>query len=82
MNSYFDGLSPEHLSDEEHRLQNIIDFWNLLEIEESSGGTTWGVLESLKSRVTESLAKRPRDLRIAESLTALAASLIAGDETF
>jgi len=74
MATRFDGLSPDEPSeDEQQRIQKITEFWNQLGFVEDAGGTTWGVLEALRTKVTDCLARRRRDLLTAEALTAEAA---------
>jgi hypothetical protein len=55
----------------------IVEFWNQLRVCEELGATNWGVLEPIEREVTECLYRQPRDIRKAESLTALAMLLIA-----
>ena len=53
------------------RRRLIVDTWAAIEARESSGATTWDVLDELKLRVTDLLAAgRESDIRLAERLTA------------
>lgn len=58
------------------RVEFIIDFWSQLRISDDTGMTTWEELGPLERAVTDSLARS--DLAKAESLTAQAMLLIAG----
>jgi hypothetical protein len=75
----FEGtLSPDGDSDEE-RIRRVVEFWNQLRVHDATGRTSWGNLEPLERQVTECLVRRrPRDISRAESLTAIAMHLIAG----
>lgn len=72
------GLSSDSPQKPDATIQAIIEFWNGLRICDESIATTWEVLGSLESRVTECLYRKPPDIDLAESLTAKAALLIAG----
>ena len=78
MKTHCAELSPDDPQASEARRQQIIDFWNVLRTCGDPGATTWEVLEPLERQVTEYLDDDPPDIRGAESLTALAALLIAG----
>ena len=71
-------LSPDDPQATDARRQQLVEFWNELRTEGNSGATTWEVLESLERQVTERLDHASPDIGEAESLTALAALLIAG----
>jgi hypothetical protein len=60
------------------RLRGIQDFWNELRISGDSGATSGEVLETIERQVTECLALGRPDINRAESLTAKACLLIAG----
>ena len=65
--------------DDDPRIERIVAFWNRLRLSDDAGRTSWQVLESLEREVTDCLTRRtPSDIERAESLTALAALLIAG----
>jgi hypothetical protein len=69
------GRFTESLSDAELDLATkrrlIVDIWCAIESSESSGATTWDVIEDLKIRVTDALASgSPDHIRLAERLTA------------
>jgi hypothetical protein len=82
MASHFNGLSPVGLPDHQHRLQQVIDFWNGLSSRADAGETTWGVLEDIQTQVSDCLSRDPIDLEEAQSLTAYAALLIFGRTLF
>lgn len=71
-------LSPDDPQATNARCQRVVEFWNELRTWGDSGATTWEVLESLERQVTECLDHAPPEVGEAESLTALAALLIAG----
>ncbi len=71
-------LSPDDPQATDAHRQQLIEFWNELRTGGSSGATTWEVLESLERQVTECLDHDPPEIGEAESLTAFAALLIAG----
>jgi len=71
-------LSPD-ITVGEDRIQTIVHFWNGLRACDDSGATTWEVLDSLEKKVTECMYHDPPDMQGAESLTAKAALLIAGN---
>ena len=79
MKSLFAELSPDDPQTTDARCQQIIDFWNGLRTSGDPGATTWEVLESLERDVTEFLDRDPPNIRAAQSLTALAGLLMAGD---
>jgi hypothetical protein len=69
------GRFAESLSDAEldlaTRRRLIVDIWCAIESGESSGATTWDVIEELRIRVTDLLASGSTDnVRLAERLTA------------
>jgi hypothetical protein len=64
-------------TDVQRRMRSIIDFWTALYQDGDAGATTWEVLDRLRDRVTTALHARPPDIRLAESLTARAASLLS-----
>jgi hypothetical protein len=82
MDTHFHDPSSGDPPDREHRLQQVIDFWNGLSCREDAGETTWGVLEDLQAEVSDCLSREPVDLNLAESLTAYAALLISGELLF
>jgi len=82
MDDHFNGLSPGGPLDHEHRLRQVIDFWNVFSCLPDAGGTTWGVLEEVQAQVSDCLSREPPDLARAESLTAYAALLISGELLF
>lgn len=63
----------------ERRRKLIIEFWAALESDGDSGATTWEALDRMRERVRTALFRRPPDICLAESLTAQAALLLAGD---
>lgn len=68
------GESPEY----EWRLKLINDFWSDLYDGEDSGAATWEALDCLKDRVTMALRSPTPNICLAESITAQAAWMIAG----
>jgi len=82
MANHFNGLSPGGPGDREHRLRQVIDFWNRLSCLRDAGGTTWGVLEEVQAEVSDCLSRERPDLERAESLTAYAGLLISGQLLF
>ncbi len=78
MKSCSPELSPDESWASNARWKWIVHFWNELRTCGNPGATTWEVLESLERQVTECLDHDPPDIGEAESLTALAALLIAG----
>ena len=72
------GLLPGEPSELHRRRQLIIEFWTALYNDGDAGAATWEALDRLKGRVTTALRKRPPDIRLADSLTARAALLVAG----
>lgn len=71
-------LSPAGDSDDE-RIRRIVEFWNQLRVCDATGRTSREFLDSLERQVTDCLARRgPRDINRAESATAKAMVLIAG----
>lgn len=68
----------EALSDEPDEVELISLFWNQLRVTDEFGAATWEALEEFERKVTECLARRPRDLERARSLTAQAMLLISG----
>ena len=80
MNTHCAELSPDDPHTVEVRRQQLVEFWNDLRTCGDPGATTWEVLELLERQATECLDYEPPDFRRAESVTALAALLIAGCE--
>ena len=70
--------SPGGAAERKERIQRVIDFWTALYVGGDSGETTWGVLDGIQAQVTDGLSREPKDIGLAESLTAYAALLIAG----
>jgi hypothetical protein len=70
-------LSPADDSDEE-RIRRIVEFWNQLRVCVPVGHLG-SLVDSLEQQVTDCLARRgPRDINRAESATAKAMMLVAG----
>jgi hypothetical protein len=68
-----DGLSPEFDAELVSRKRRLVDYWNAQSVSDESGGTTWDVLESLRTQVTDLLASgTPNDILKADRLTAKA----------
>lgn len=68
---HFTELSPEELQSITDARQRLVAYWNALSICEESGGTSWGVLEDYRQRVTDCLAAdTPEAVSQAERLTA------------
>ncbi len=65
-------------TESERRRRLISEFWAALYDDGDAGAATWEALDRLKDRATTALRKRPPDTRLAESLTAKAALLVAG----
>jgi len=82
MADHFNDLSSGDPPDRDHRLQQVIDFWNGLSCHGDAGETTWEVLEDLQTQVSDCLSREPVDLERAESLTAYAALLMSGRMVF
>ena len=82
MSPRFNNPSPGGPPDYEHRVQQVIDFWNGLSCCGDAGETTWGVLEELQAQVSDCLSQDPVDLNRAECLTAYAALLMSGQLLF
>jgi hypothetical protein len=80
MNDNLFHPSPGDLPEHEQRLAWIQAFWEQLDIDGSGdlAETTWEALDGLRAEVAKALAKVPRDINRAESLTAYAALLITG----
>jgi hypothetical protein len=71
--------SPGGASSEVQRLNQICEFWELLDTDGAKPGeTTWRELEALNAEVTKALRRVPMDVTLAETLTAYAALLITG----
>jgi hypothetical protein len=69
------GRFTESLSDAEldlgTRRRLIVDIWCAIDAGDSSGATTWDVIEDIRIRVTDFLASgTENDIRNAERLTA------------
>jgi hypothetical protein len=77
MKRFFYGLSPGLSKELKRRKELIIEFWNAFDACDNPGGTSWGVLESLRREVTDCLALDPPDIRKAEYLTARAMVLLS-----
>ncbi len=71
-------LSPGSAHSEEERRRLIVDFWNQLRACDETGLTDWETLEPLERQVTDCLKREPPDYDLAESLTAKADLLMAG----
>ena len=63
------------------RLQALIEWWTQVETGGDCGMTSWEVLVPFKDRVTACLGHSPPNLDEAESQTAKALMLIAGQRT-
>lgn len=72
------GLLSVNPTESERRRRLVCEFWSALYNDGDAGAATWEALDSLQDRVTTALSKRPPDIRLAESLTAKAALLVAG----
>ncbi len=80
MAHHFNCLSPGSSPADQELIQNVVDFWNELGFLESSGETTWGVLDEIGLQVTDCLSNDPPLLRKAEGLTAKASLLMIGQD--
>jgi hypothetical protein len=72
---------PDDPGTSANRRQRIVDLWKCLRVCGEPGATTWEVLDALEREVTECLALKTPDMDRAESITALAMLLIAGNES-
>ena len=82
MKNHWNGPPPDDPHERDDRLQMIISFWNGLSVYSDAGETTWGVLDELRTQVSDRLSRTPADIDVAMSLTALAALLISGQKLF
>ena len=74
----YNDPSPGGAAERQERIQRVIDFWTELYVGGDSGETTWGVLDEIQAQVTDGLSREPKDLALAERLTARVALLIVG----
>jgi hypothetical protein len=57
--------SSDDFGEYEDRKRDIAQYWNDLSFVDDSGGTTWDVLDAIRTEVTELLADGSRDAVIA-----------------
>jgi hypothetical protein len=68
-----DGLSPED------RLRLVAEFWNELQTDGDYGKADQVVVDKISQQVTDAMSQNPPDISRAESLTAYALHLLAGN---
>ena len=74
------GLSPSTLPrGQDLRTRRLVEFWNGLRVCEELGGTSWEELEPLERQTADCLSRDPPDFGGADSATAKAFLLIAGE---
>lgn len=79
MQTHLSELTPVEITNLESRRSRISGFWSDLSFCDDSGGTTWDVLDGIRTEVMELLARgSPGDIRRAERLTAKAEFMIEG----
>jgi hypothetical protein len=75
----FTGLSLVDRTNLEEAKRQIVDYWNSLSVCEDTGGTSWDVLDEIRSQVTEAISRGTlHDIRWAMRLTAKAEFLRGG----
>ena len=76
---HFNRLPPVVAVNLDARRSRIVDYWNALSVCDDSGGTSWDVLDDIRTKVTELLSTgQPDDLTKAERLTGKAEFLRRG----